>query len=71
MRGHEFHHSEIFWREMPKTLWKIAQADKELRDEGFKLPGGVATYFHAHLASAPTAAKAFVESCLKHREPHG
>ena len=35
------------------------------------LPGGIATYFHAHLASDPGAAKAFVESCLKHKVPHG
>lgn len=71
MRGHEFHHSEIFWREKPKTLWKISQSGKPSRAEGYKTPGGVATYFHAHLASAPWAAKNFVEACLKSKVHDG
>jgi cobyrinic acid a,c-diamide synthase len=65
LRGHEFHHSEIFWREKPKTAWKISQPEKELRDEAFLLPAGLATYFHAHLASFPQAAAQFMQRCLK------
>jgi cobyrinic acid a,c-diamide synthase len=71
LRGHEFHHSELFWREKPRTAWKLAQAGKPPRNEGYVLKGGIATYFHAHLASRPAAASEFVARCAAYGKKHG
>jgi cobyrinic acid a,c-diamide synthase len=67
LRGHEFHHSELFWRDKPSCAWKILQEGRPTRDEGYRLKGGIATYFHAHLASQPGAAKRFIQDCLTKR----
>jgi cobyrinic acid a,c-diamide synthase len=69
LRGHEFHHSEIFWREKPKSAWKISQPGKPARDEGYLLPRGLATYFHAHLAKTPASAARFVAACKNVLKP--
>jgi cobyrinic acid a,c-diamide synthase len=63
LRGHEFHHSEIHWLEKPMSAWKLIQAGKAPRAEGYVLPKGLATYAHSFLASNPAAAKSFVEAC--------
>ena len=71
LRGHEFHHSEIFWREEPRKAWKISQAGKPARDEGFLLKSGIATYFHGHLASHPDAARRFIAASAESGKKRG
>jgi cobyrinic acid a,c-diamide synthase len=66
LRGHEFHHSELFWRERPKALFSVSQSGKPPREEGWALKQGIATYFHAHLASAPASAERFTAAAAKH-----
>jgi cobyrinic acid a,c-diamide synthase len=65
LRGHEFHHSQ--WQALgtPRSSWTLSQTGRPKRPEGWRLPGGVASYFHAYLPAAPKAAQAFAAACRK------
>lgn len=62
LRGHEFHYSEY---EGSPEAPAFALADSQGREaaDGQALGGVVGGYFHAHLASNPLAARAFVAAC--------
>jgi len=53
LRGHEFHHSQ--WRALApqKSTWALQQSGRPSRPEGWRLPSGLATYFHSYLPAAP------------------
>jgi cobyrinic acid a,c-diamide synthase len=63
LKGHEFHHSSLEARVPLAGAWTLRQSGRDVRPEGWRLKRGVATYFHAYLPSAPSAAKAFAALC--------
>jgi cobyrinic acid a,c-diamide synthase len=71
IRGHEFHYSEI--AEDPdlsrvESIYRVAGRDGIERSvEGFVTHRTLGSYIHLHFASAPQAAKAFVECCRTYR----
>jgi cobyrinic acid a,c-diamide synthase len=63
LKGHEFHHSRLRAQGRLRARWSILQAGKPPRPEAYAVGGGVATYFHAYLPSAPRAARSFAAAC--------
>lgn len=63
LKGHEFHHSLARPQGRLESAWLLEQGGRPDRSEGWRLPGGVATYFHAYLPSQPAAARAFARAC--------
>jgi cobyrinic acid a,c-diamide synthase len=63
LKGHEFHHSVLTGN--PVSAWQLLQSGRDTRAEGWRLPQGVASYFHAYLPAAPGAARAFAKACLQ------
>jgi cobyrinic acid a,c-diamide synthase len=63
LKGHEFHHSVATPAGPLASAWSLRQPGKPDRPEGWRLPGGLATYFHAYLPSNPGAARAFAAAC--------
>ena len=64
LKGHEFHHSVLEPLGRLRSCVQLLQSGKPARPEGWRLPGGFATYFHAYLPSHPDAARAFAARCL-------
>jgi cobyrinic acid a,c-diamide synthase len=64
LKGHEFHHSSLDPLGPLRSTCKLLQSGRPARPEGWRLPGGIATYFHAYLPSHPDAARAFAARCL-------
>jgi cobyrinic acid a,c-diamide synthase len=63
LRGHEFHYSEL---EQPQTggaAFNLTASDGASTRDGAALGNVIGGYFHAHLASNPEAAQAFVAAC--------
>jgi cobyrinic acid a,c-diamide synthase len=67
LKGHEFHHSVLQAQAPLAAVGRLAQSGRPSRDEAWALPGGMATYFHAYLPSAPLAAEAFAAHCRRWR----
>lgn len=69
LRGHEFHYSRAEGLPEGSEAWGLAGSDGLPGRDGLEAPDGWAKgnvlggYFHAHLASNPDAARAFVECC--------
>jgi cobyrinic acid a,c-diamide synthase len=63
LKGHEFHHSVAQPLGPLAPGWDLLQSGRPDRPEGWRLPGGIATYFHAYLPSNPGAARAFARAC--------
>jgi cobyrinic acid a,c-diamide synthase len=70
LRGHEFHYSEFEADPEdapgPAIFCLMASDGRETKD-GQAVGNVVAGYFHAHLASNPEAARAFVAACRAER----
>jgi cobyrinic acid a,c-diamide synthase len=68
-RGHQFRYSELGPSEGPvKTPYTVRRRRSgEAAAEGFIVDNVVASYVHAHWASNPRVAEAFVKSCRAHR----
>lgn len=66
LRGHEFHHSQWEAQGALKSTWTLQQTGREARAEGWRLPNGLATYFHAYYPAAPEAAEHFAAACAAH-----
>jgi cobyrinic acid a,c-diamide synthase len=63
LRGHEFHYSEIRGPAPERPAFALTAADGGEGVDGQALGNVVGGYFHAHLASNPEAARAFVGAC--------
>jgi cobyrinic acid a,c-diamide synthase len=63
LRGHEFHHSVLEPLGRLRSSGRLEQTARPARPELWRLPGGMATYFHAYLPSNPSAAAAFAARC--------
>ncbi len=63
IKGHEFHHSVLEPLGRLRSTAALEQSRRPSRDEAWRLPGGLATYFHAYLPSQPAAARAFARLC--------
>jgi cobyrinic acid a,c-diamide synthase len=63
LRGHEFHHSVLEPAARLRSGGLLQQTARPDRAELWRLPGGMATYFHAYLPSQPRAAGAFADRC--------
>ncbi|WP_285568612.1 MULTISPECIES: cobyrinate a,c-diamide synthase [unclassified Streptomyces] len=61
MRGHEFHRTVLEPGAGDAPAWGVHQPER--RVEGFVQQGVHASYLHVHWASAPGAARRFVERC--------
>ncbi|MER6114267.1 cobyrinate a,c-diamide synthase [Streptomyces sp. NPDC001743] len=61
MRGHEFHRTVLEPGAGDTPAWGMHQPERRL--EGFVRQGVHASYLHTHWASAPGAARRFVERC--------
>jgi cobyrinic acid a,c-diamide synthase len=69
LKGHEFHHSVLEAAAPLQATAQLLQSKRPQRAEAWRLPGGIATYFHAYLPSNPEAAIGFAARCLVWR-PH-
>ena len=67
LRGHEFHHSQ--WEPLGalRSTWALQQRGRPSRPEGWRLPQGVATYFHSYYLAAPQVARRFAALCQGHK----
>jgi cobyrinic acid a,c-diamide synthase len=63
LKGHEFHHSVLEPTGALRPGAELEQSGRPSRAEAWRLPGGIATYFHAYWPSQPAAAKAFARAC--------
>lgn len=63
VKGHEFHHSLLEARRPLRSTAQLQQSRRPSRAEAWRLPGGIASYFHAYLPSQPAAARAFAGRC--------
>jgi cobyrinic acid a,c-diamide synthase len=63
LKGHEFHHSVLEPQGRLRAAARLEQSGRPARPEAWRLPGGIATYFHAYLPSQPAAAAAFAGAC--------
>jgi cobyrinic acid a,c-diamide synthase len=63
LRGHEFHYSEYVGGAADQAAFSLRASDGSERTDGQQAGNVLAGYFHAHLASNPEAARAFVDSC--------
>ena len=66
LKGHEFHHSQWEPQGPLKSTWDLAQSGRASRPEGWRLPQGIATYFHSYYPAAPEAARSFAALCAAH-----
>jgi cobyrinic acid a,c-diamide synthase len=64
VRGHEFHHSTVELRTPGMFAYRSIDG-RGLAEgfDGYRLPGGVASYAHLHLAANPAMAQRFIEAC--------
>ena len=67
LRGHEFHHSQWQPSGESSSTWTLQQSGRASRPEGWRLPNGVATYFHSYFSASPKAARHFAKACLAHK----
>jgi cobyrinic acid a,c-diamide synthase len=67
LRGHEFHHSQWQARGAVTSTWTLEQSGRASRPEGWRLPQGLATYFHSYLPASPLAARRFADVCRNHQ----
>jgi cobyrinic acid a,c-diamide synthase len=66
-RGHQFRYSELhFHREVECAYSVRKRRSGEVVREGYRVGNTVASYVHAHWASNPLPAEAFVEACAAH-----
>jgi len=67
LRGHEFHYSEFDAGagEKPAAAFALTASDGRESQDGQARGNIVGGYFHAHLASNPQAAQAFVDACRR------
>ena len=64
VRAHEFHWSVLEEPPTPEqSVYRVV--DQENRPDGFHVGSVWATYVHIHLASNPTLARRFVDSCAR------
>lgn len=68
LRGHEFHYSSITGADEVDAVYKVRDRKgwTSLR-EGYRKGNTLGTYIHAHFASNPDAATAFVAACREER----
>ena len=65
VRGHEFHWSTLEQPPDPgQSVYRVL--DQQDRAEGFQVGSIWATYVHIHLASDPSLARRFVDTCAPH-----
>jgi cobyrinic acid a,c-diamide synthase len=73
-RGHQFRYSELSPPLSPEVVEHVYKLRRRRNDEtlpeGYRARSVVASYVHAHWASNPRVAAAFVESCVRYREEH-
>ena len=64
VRAHEFHHSTVELREPAGLVYRSVDG-RGIADglDGVRLPGGVASYAHLHLAANAAMAQRFIEAC--------
>ena len=71
-RGHQFRYSELSPPPDPSTVETAYTVRKrrgnDTTREGYRTRNVVASYVHAHWASNPQIAAAFVASCVRFRE---
>lgn len=63
-RGHEFHYSHIFKRDLEPNLYLIRDEDKGEIKEGFFLENVIASYIHIHFLSNRSIAENLVKACV-------
>jgi cobyrinic acid a,c-diamide synthase len=63
LKGHEFHHSVLEAAGTLRPGADLEQSGRPSRAEAWRLPGGIATYFHAYWPSQPAAARDFARAC--------
>ncbi len=73
LRGHEFHYSELEPGVLPgndgvQPAFALTAVDGAAHLDGAALGNVIGGYFHAHLASNPEAAQAFVMACRAARD---
>ena len=68
LRGHEFHYSSVTGMDEVDAVYKVRDRKgwTSLR-EGYRASNALGTYIHAHFASNPDAARAFVAACREAR----
>jgi cobyrinic acid a,c-diamide synthase len=63
LKGHEFHHSVMEAAGPLRASADLEQSGRPSRAEAWRLPGGIATYFHAYWPSQPASVQAFARAC--------
>jgi len=69
VRAHEFHYSTVDLRAPARFVYRSIDG-RGLAEghDGVRLPGGVASYAHLHLAANPAMAQRFIEACRAFRD---
>jgi cobyrinic acid a,c-diamide synthase len=74
LRGHEFHYSELEQPHADAAAFTLTASDGATTRDGAVIGNGIGNviggYFHAHLASNPEAARAFVAACASGPSGH-
>lgn len=69
VRAHEFHYSTVDLREPAGLVYRSLDGRGIAEGlDGVRLPGGVASYAHLHLAANPAMAQRFIEACRAFRD---
>jgi cobyrinic acid a,c-diamide synthase len=67
-RGHQFRYSELKPDRHMKPAYRMTRHyDGHVFPEGCRLNNVLASYVHAHWASNPSIAAAFIQACVRHR----
>jgi cobyrinic acid a,c-diamide synthase len=66
-RGHQFRHSRLDTTLVPELYAMTITRSGQASSEGYGRENLVGSYVHAHWASTPGVAEAFVESCVRAR----
>jgi cobyrinic acid a,c-diamide synthase len=67
-RGHQFRYSELKPDRHMKPAYRMTRHyDGHVFPEGYRLNNVLASYVHAHWASNPSIAAAFIQACVRHR----
>jgi cobyrinic acid a,c-diamide synthase len=64
-RGHEFRNSDLEVAPSVPRAYDVSRLGGAPREEGYALGSVLASYVHAHWASCPAAAEAFVAACAR------